>query len=469
MKLLYESLSQRKRPEDIADRILTVMEGTLTASERAVVERAARGALRRQVWAYTSMLQDFARPVGLKVQVERARVLFAAAYELAADDCSDVTKVEAFLRHLSPEIHKAFGRSDFLGDRLNRQCREASGLDLSRRKYNRKFRLLARMERKLTRLIVEWKKLHFTQVGKSALASRLSFEDFSASASSACFIAYYTARCSLRSEFTVAGQQRPFDAIAQTLLARCRRDPGASFWAIAHVYPAVEVLERLSDEQKARLLSQWFTLLEDIAGLLRDTWARSAFNPHTMVVRRGNDSTTWNNTASAWNTARDHFMALLQAMGMDALLDSLCPGKVLRLMAADVVMWHQAVGGGLDPDTQIWAELPLPWEVLSGTRRCGRAYVESVCHRFGVDPTERGWTAARPKGKVAEYRPTPELVHGVAVASPRLASVLRQAGWYSGKPAGSVEPGARGIYDAIVGAHRTSKEVQRARTKNEAS
>jgi hypothetical protein len=45
---------------------------------------------------------------------------------------------------------------------------------------------------------------------------------------------------------------------------------------IAHVYPTVEVLKRLGDEQKGQLLSQWFTLLEDIAGLLRNTWAQSA-------------------------------------------------------------------------------------------------------------------------------------------------------------------------------------------------
>lgn len=325
------------------------------------------------------------------------------------------------------------------------------------------------MEQKLERLIGEYKKLDFTRVGKSGLASRLGWEDFSANANSACFIAYYTARCNVRSEFTVAGQQRPFDQISHVLFERCSRDPGTNWWAIAHVYPTRDVLERLSDEQKGYLLSQWFKLLEEIAGLLRDTWVRSDFNRRTMVVRRGNDSTTWNNTASAWNTAREHWMAVLQAMKMDSMLDVLCPGKVLRLMAADVVMWHQAVGGGLDPDTAVWAALPLPWEVLSGARRCGRSYVESVCSRHGVKPAQRGWTAPRPKRAIAEYRPTPELVHGVAVANPHLATVLRSAGWYSGKTAKSVEPECRSVYNAIVGNHRAEKEAERNKETNKAN
>ena len=47
------------------------------------------------------------------------------------------------------------------------------------------------------------------------------------------FVAYYTARCNLRSEFTVSGQQRPFDEIAEVLLARCKRSETANWWAVA--------------------------------------------------------------------------------------------------------------------------------------------------------------------------------------------------------------------------------------------
>jgi hypothetical protein len=165
---------------------------------------------------------------------------------------------------------------------------------------------------------------------------------------------------------------------------------------VAHVHPAGEVLAHLSDEQKGALLGRWFGLLSDIAGLLQETWDRSKINRATMIVRRGNDSSTWNNTAGAWNKARDHWFALVYALNMDDLLDSLCPGKVLRLMAADVVAWHHSAGNTLDPNTAVWNELPLPWEVLSGQAVCTRAMVEAACRRHGLDPEKSGWTAPRP-------------------------------------------------------------------------
>ena len=44
-----------------------------------------------------------------------------------------------------------------------------------------------------------------------------------------------------------------------------------------------------------------------------------------------------------------------------------------------------------------------------------------------------GWTGPRARGKTAEFTPTPELVHGVEVADPVWASLLRRAGVFSGK------------------------------------
>ena len=45
-----------------------------------------------------------------------------------------------------------------------------------------------------------------------------------------------------------------------------------------------------------------------------------------------------------------------------------------------------------------------------------------------------GLDRAAPAGQVSRFRQTPELVHGVTVNHPYLATVLRKAGWYSGKP-----------------------------------
>ena len=286
------------------------------------------------------MLQEFAEPVGLQRQVARAEQIFTSAFPLRPDQCDDPAVVESFIRQISPEIRKTFGGSDFKTDRLPREARQAAGLDISRRRYNKMFRHLVRMEQKLHVLIRELKKLELTKIGKSVLASRLTWDMFSTDLNSACFIAYFAARCNLRSEFTITGQRRPYDEIADMLFSRCKAGSGTNWWAIAHVFPSQEVLTYLTDEQKGTLLGEWFAILQDISDLLEETWERSAINRQTMVVRRGNDFSTWNNTASAWNKARENWIALLQAMGMEDMVDTLCFGKVLRLMAADVVAWH---------------------------------------------------------------------------------------------------------------------------------
>ncbi|HEY6562817.1 MAG TPA: hypothetical protein VI072_36385 [Polyangiaceae bacterium] len=54
MEQLFASLSARQRPEDVADRILSVLGAQLSRTERALLERAARGALRRQMSAYAA-------------------------------------------------------------------------------------------------------------------------------------------------------------------------------------------------------------------------------------------------------------------------------------------------------------------------------------------------------------------------------------------------------------------------------
>lgn len=428
---MYRSLDRRYRPEDVAQLVLDAIGNRLSAAETRIVGRAARGALRHG-HGYSSMSQDFARPVGMSRQIATAAELFDARPP-EADAHADPVALTPYLAGLGGEIRKAPGANHFKADRLNRAARESAGLDLSKRQYNKRFRLLARMERKRDRIARELRKRSFALVAKSRLASTLTWDVFARDPDSACFVAYFAARCNLRSEFTIWGQQRPFDEIADALFTRLRNSGTANWWAVAHVFPDREVLARLADTEKGELLGRWYATLQDIAGLLREVWATTAVDRRTMIVRRGNDSTTWNYTAGAWNKARESWVALLDALDMGDVLDPLCPGKVLRLMAADVAAWHRSAGGGLDPDTAVWADLPAPWEVLAGEAECPRALVEGVCRRHGVDPVKNAWTAPRSGRTVAAFRPTPELVHGVTVGNPFLANWLKKAGFFSGK------------------------------------
>jgi hypothetical protein len=135
----------------------------------------------------------------------------------------------------------------------------------------------------------------------------------------------------------------------------------------------------------------------------------------------------WPHRRTAADKLREGWFALMYDLGMLDAIEQMCPGKVLRLMAADVAWWHRLSGGGLHQDTSVWRELPRPWDVLAGHAACPRSLVESVCDKFGLDPIKSGWSAPKPDRTIERFTPTPELVHGVAVASPILAAVFRSA------------------------------------------
>ena len=429
---LYQTLHRRRRPEDVADLIARELAGTLTRSEGQLLDRAAKGALRRQVLGYTSMAQDFARPPGLTAQVTRARQLFVTARGLRAA-ADEPAALRRFVARIAGEIGKVVGASDFKHDRLDGARRRAAGITESRRRYNRKFRLLRRLEHKIDVLARQLEQVEMTMIGKSGLATRIPYEAFVASPASACFVAYLVARGNLRSEFTVHGQPRALDEIAAMLYARCERDPATSWFAIAHVYPIPGVLARLTDDEKLALLATWLDVLHRLSGMLEEVWQRSNFRLDTMTVQSGDDSTTWNQLAGAWNKARDGWIAVTYALGADAVLDAMCPGKVMRLIAGDLAYMHKAMGSTGEPNTKVWRALPPPWQVLRGEEVCTRAQVERACQRAGLDPVKSGWVGPRAVAAPVRFRPTPELVHGVAVASPHLAAILRHAGWYAGK------------------------------------
>ena len=457
LHLLYDTLRKRRRPEDVADMLLPLLQDRLTPLQTLTLRKAANHSLRRSVWQYSAMAQTFRQPVGADRQVQKTAELFKQVPP-AGLRCDVPADVEAFLKEVNPLLGKQVGHHNYRTDRLDRAARAAAGLDLSKRQYNKLFRAVRHLEEKLHTMLAEQRKAEFEQVAKHGLAHEVSYEVFARDVDSAAFVAYYTARCNVRSEFTIGGQQRPYDDVADMLFRRCAgpkpstvaRWLGASsgqpaatanWWAIAQVYPAPEVLALLTSEQQGELLGRWTTLLQEVAGYLHEVWAQNSFQRETMIVKRGDDSSTWNSAAGSWNKARDNWINLLYALGMEFVLEEMCFGKALRLMAADVVAWHRSAGQGLDPNTQVWAALPLPWEVFLGTATCTRAQVASACEQAGLDPLKSGWLAPRPHGVVA-FQPTPELVHGVSVTNPYLAAVLKRHRYFSGKPALPLQPEA---------------------------
>lgn len=449
---LYESLNERKRPEDIAKLVLDLLRPELNSREQSLLKKAANKALTSSNWGYTSMSQTFRAPVGAYSQISKAAELFDLEPP-SQTECEQPEQILAFIEQTSPLINKEVRKNNFVADRLNKMEREAEGMELSKRQYNKRWRLLKRLEKKLATIEFEARKAEFEKIAKHGLSHRLEFESFSSDVNTACFIAYFNARCNLRSEFTISGQQNPFDEIAEMLFKRCKGKP-AVFWekgkattqqsktnwlAMAKIYPTKEVLPQLTDEEKGQMLGEWTSVLEELAGLLEDLWQKNKFIRKTMIVQRGNDSTTWNSLAGAWNKARDSWMNIIYALGMQDVMEDVCFGKAMRLMAADVVSWHQSEDGDLDPNTYVWSKLPLPWQVFNGKKECNQAMIEKACFQANLDPWKSGWLAPK-RIQVAAYRPTPELVHGVAVSSPFLATVLKKNRYYSGKKGRPIDP-----------------------------
>ncbi|SER15122.1 hypothetical protein [Lentzea albida] len=428
---LYRSLDARPRPEEVAVLVLEALPNP-TRRERAVIGGVAAHASRRH--GFSGMSDDYARPVGAARQVAATRRLFDVDGDLHRDvDAEDPLSVLEFAALAGAGIGWDASRTDFLADRLNREARASAGIELSKRQYNRRFRMLRRLSAKAGRLGRAQELRRATLLASAGFVDVIDRDRFRADPAAACFVAYFTARRKLRREFGLAGRENPFDQVADALFARCRASSGTDWAMIALAHPAWDVLRHLSADELGSLLGRWSAAVRALASVLGGLWRESDVDRTTMIVRSGVDSSTWNAYAGAYNTARTAWITCLHAAGLTSLLDPAWPGKAMRVMAADLAWWHRETGGGPHPDTAVWAALPLPWEVLDGVATCTRADVEAACRAHGVDPA-RSWTAPRKHSSVARFRPTPELVHGVAVSDPLWAMTLRRAGVFSGKP-----------------------------------
>jgi len=449
---LHGTLGKRAMPEDIA-RIILAGNKVWPSGLKHELSRVAAA---RPAWGWSSMADDFERPADCAAQLAAAARVFGVSG--TRTDPADPWQVRNFIEGMGLVAGGWEWGGDWKADRLNRAGRALLELPAlkSRRGYNRRIRALRNLEGKCVRMEHALHLRRLVLIGRSGFACDIPLERFAADPASACFIAYLAARKNRRRMFTLAGKENPVDTAADIMLRYALASRGTDFEMLAMAHPRPEVLERLTDGQRGALMGRWWSVMRETSAELRETWGQlnasgdgKDVNKLSMIVRRGMDSSTWNLMAQAYNSARAGWLNCVTASGAEALLDPFCPGKVMRLMAADLAWWHQASGGDVDPDTKAWAFLPMPWDVIGGEARCTRADVEAACAQAGTDPVARGWTAPRAAGAVAEFTPTPELVHGVTIADPSWAALLRRAGAFSGK---GVRGGMAGITvpDGIV-------------------
>jgi len=428
---LHRSLDARLRPEDVLAIIVRGRPSAVPAEWRASFRGAGSGA--RPAYPpfgidHSLMSSDFARPVG------GARQVASLEKAVGLKDIGWSIKVNgddpAALRDLVEFVGGTLGGN---GRKLTAAERKEADIGLSARKYRRQWRAMRRLHYKADTLDRQQTMRQLELIGRSGFASTIPLERFAADPRAAHFIAYWVARRNLRRQFTLESRKNPMDTVAAWFLRQCVDAENTDWEMIAKACQNSGVMKRLTAEQLGVFFGRWFNVMTQCAGYLKEAWPADV-DKTTMIVRAGHDSSTWNTMASAYNNARVNWLACLTALDAEYMLDAACPGKVMRLMAADLAYWHRSAGSDVDPNTKVWAELPMPWEVISGERLCSRAEVEDACQAAGLDPRDSGWTAPRAMANnPVSFECTPELVHGVTVASPEWAALLRRAGVFSGK------------------------------------
>ncbi|WP_051366354.1 hypothetical protein [Hamadaea tsunoensis] len=317
-------------------------------------------------------------------------------------------------------------------DRMDAATRRELLPGVSVRAYRRAVRSVLHLQQRTAVLAAERDREASVAFGKSRLAYLIEEDEFLACPATAAFTAYYVARLNMRTVFTSGSQSRPMDALAGELLTVALAAPTCRPWVLASVLTQWRILDQLDDAQCGVLMGRYYEHLAASARALR-----RGFDPlrdrTQMITRMGDDSSTWNTASRAFNQARTGWLNLLRGLGYDDVLEASCPGKVPALVAADVAAWHRLEGREQHVDVRVWADLPLPWDVVLGGDDCPADLVRRTCARRGVDPEADGWTQPYRQGFLELPAPAPDLVHGVAVASPLLAGVLRRHGVFSGQ------------------------------------
>ena len=421
---LYQSINERWTTEEVAVFITNILKNL---SEKALSKQFYR--LKKKHYSYSLMPNTFHSVSSMDRQLRVAKGLFPTIKAL--DEPFNMNQIRSYIDRLNHYF--SIDDSSYQA-RLHREERKIQKLPRGHRAYNKRFRFLVRLEKKYRlreRLLMQ---TELAQISKTKLATRIQFDAFKHDPLTACFIAYLVAKLGRRSLFTAQSQQRAYDKYADRLfqkLLETQYKKNADWFSIAHVYPNPKVLAFLSDEERGLLLGKWFAVMKDSAKVLeRVIHENPNMDLKNLIVRSGDDSSTFNEAAGAFNVARSGWINTIYSLNLTQMLDFFAPPKALRLMAADVVYIHRKWGsGGLEPDTKVWQMLPKPWEVMSGKANCSRADIENACEKAGI--SGKGWIKPRPT-TIANYSNTPELVHGITVSSPELARRLRTAGFFAG-------------------------------------
>jgi hypothetical protein len=377
------------------------------------------------------MSDDFDRvdPAGSQLRV--FATLFPEIRAIGVD-ASDA----AALEHLLAEALHGLGVEPGLGagEALSQIKNVSAPAELSRAGLRKRLRFLRRFEQKISRLR-DVQRLRAAQMqAKSRLAREIDPE--ACDDATLAFCAYLAARANRRSIFQLGEQSKAQDTLAAGL-ERLLRDSEATAWEqVALVEPTVGVISQLAPGERGRLIGRFHAAMADSAAALAELWPSMPESMRAeMVMVKGVDSSRWNAYAGSFNTMRSAWISAVLAAGLDEILAGYLPGKAPRLMASDLVWMHRNAGRELHVDTRLFAALPRPWDVVTGSENLNRERILAVASELGLDEAAAtsGWIGPRAAHEREHSAPEPALVHGVVVTDPALAATLRRCGVFSGK------------------------------------
>lgn len=293
---------------------------------------------------------------------------------------------------------------------------------LSKNRWKKALRLLARIEETLNRAESNIADREASICGKSRLSFMIDVDSLDNATLAA--VAYLTARANRRSVFSAKDQSKAFDTIYDILVKQL--DETSNWFELAKVYPTGASFQHLNDSEKGELLGIFYAKMESYGNKLGELYAGLPnLAQENMVTTQGTDSSRWNIYSGAYNTMRSAWLNLTLFSGFGHIFETFLPGKAPRIMAADLIYSRMSSGDDLHPDTGLFYTFPKPWEVLAG-----KATIDIEEAR-----KHDGWGAPLSDVKTEKPSHEPALVHGVEIASPALAEMMRKSGAFAGNKA----------------------------------
>lgn len=302
----------------------------------------------------------------------------------------------------------------------------------SKKAYLKRLRAVTNFDKKVARVRKALNSRYGLMTAKSRLARLVDADKLNDVA--LAYVAYVVARANRRTRFQLETQSKAFDTIVDGLFKLLPQD--TAWDQVALVAPVESVFRKLDVSTQATTLALFYNEMVFWAELLEQEWVALPQNVQkTFVVSHGTNSTDFNAFAGAFNTMRSGWIAGMTASGLSSMFDMYLPGKAIRLLAADLVRWNYYVNDSyVSADAELFAKLPYPWDVIKGDAELTRAIMVDVDVLDEATLTEKGWVSPRSGLEFEAPAPDPALVHGVTVANPELAVLLRKIGVFSSKP-----------------------------------